>query len=346
MTGKRLSEDIASLRTEESPSSEKESFQIYWKSPYGSPPPAHAVFGWLPFLDSFPLPSIENIIRVHDLPPPLFQIPIQKTTFLPDKPAWITSIEETLKTIQSGILSKVVLARSCVFECVETVDPFAVAAYLQNKSQNSTVFCFANETMAFVGASPEILFQRKHRIIQSDIIAGTARRGSTPEEDLLIEKKLLQDPKMLREWKAVQTFLKTQLASLCVGPLLSFPLHVKKTSHVQHLSGQIQGTLLPHIKDEDILQKIHPTPALCGTPTNRARNWILQQEPFSRGLYGGAVGWSTQEESEWVVAIRSCLIQNSRVTVCTGAGIVEGSQPEEEWEELNHKMALYKDLFT
>jgi len=334
-----------SQQTEDS-SSEKECFRIYWKSPYGSPPPAHAVFGWLPFLNSFPLPSLENVVRMDELPPSPTQIPIQKMTLLPNKSTWVQSIEETLKTIESGVFSKVVLARASVFECVETVDPFSIAAYLQSKAQNSTIFCFANETMAFVGASPEILFQRKHRIIQSDIIAGTAPRGSTPEEDLLIEKKLLQNPKALREWKAVQTFLQNQLSSLCVGPLHTFPLHVKKTSHVQHLSGQIQGTLLPQIKDEDILQKIHPTPALCGTPTNRARNWILKHEPFARGLYGGVVGWSTQEESEWVVAIRSCLIQNSRVTVYTGAGIVEGSEPEEEWEELNHKMTLYQNLFT
>jgi len=318
--------------------------KVYWRSPHGSSPPAHAVFGWRPFLDSFPLPPLENIIRVDELPPSS-PISVQKRTFLPNQPDWIASIEQTLQEIQNAHFTKVVLARCCILDCEGEIDPFAVTAHIQGKQQNSTVFCFANETMAFLGASPEILFQRKHRIIQSDILAGTTRRGRTPEEDLLLEKELLKNPKALREWEAVHTFLKTGLSTFCVGPLRSFPLHVKKTAHVQHLSGQIQGTLLASITDEDILKRLHPTPALCGTPTNRARNWIVKQEPFSRGLYGGALGWWTPEEAEWVVAIRSCLIQNSRVTLYTGAGIVEGSRPEEEWEELNHKMALYGDLF-
>lgn len=99
------------------------------------------------------------------------------------------------------------------------------------------------------------------------------------------------------------------------------------------------------VTDREIIAHIHPTPALCGVPQQTAFQWIQTLEPFERGLYGGLIGWSTEKESEWTVAIRCCRLQGRFAFLYAGTGIVEGSDPEAEWEELNLKMGLYEEIF-
>src|SRR5690606_2918437 len=107
--------------------------------------------------------------------------------------------------------------------------------------------------------------------------------------------------KDLREFLPVKQYIGSKLSPYCE----SFPsfeeTKVCKTPNVQHLHSQCQATLLPGIRDETILSALHPTPALCGLPKEKALSLIADLEPFDRGLYGGVIGWSTEEESEWAV---------------------------------------------
>ena len=113
---------------------------------------------------------------------------------------------------------------------------------------------------------------------------------------------------------------------------------------MQHLH-QSCTAQLETIDDAALLSSLHPTPALCGTPKEKAFSLIRELEPFERGLYGGVLGWTTDEESEWIVAIRSCFLHGNVATLFSAAGIVEGSHPEEEWDELNQKLKLYDGIF-
>lgn len=151
----------------------------------------------------------------------------------------------------------------------------------------------------------------------------------------------MQSLKDLREFTPVQQYLQKSLSPLCQNPLIFSPLSVHQTRNVQHLYSKCSGILKDSTTDEEILKNLHPTPALCGTPTEKAFALIRKLEPFQRGFFGGAIGWSTPESSEWVVGIRSCMIKERTATLFTGTGIVEGSDPEEEWEELNQKLRLY-----
>lgn len=290
--------------------------------------PTDAVFAVYPFAT-----HVKTLYshRVVDLPD-IDSIKTIKRTFFPDKQQWVDIIH---KSLTNKDLQKVVLARCCEIECEKIPHPFAVAAALLSRAKNSIVFCFANETMAFLGATPELLFSRKGREITCEAIAGTS----------LIGHHILNNEKLRSEILPVIEYIQENLSPFCVGPIQVSPIHLRETSNVQHLCATLHGKLLPAITDDQIIHQLHPTPALCGVPKKQAMNWIEKCEPFERGLYGGIVGWSTAEESVWAVGIRSCLIQGNIVKLYTGAGIVKGSNPDDEWEELNRKMNLYQDIF-
>lgn len=313
---------------------------IYWQDADGSVPPMDAIFGWVPFSKDFFLPKIQSVKRIKELPPPTKPIRVIRKTFLPNKDLWRENVLKAKLALSQNALQKVVLARVVTLECETAPDPFAVTAKLQMNAKNSTVFCYAFDDMAFLGASPELLFCKQEQTIHTEAVAGTIRRGHFAEEDLLLEKELLSCQKSQSEIFPVIDHLKKNLPSLSFSPL-----YVKKTPNVQHLCAKGEGPVKDSLETHEIINKIHPTPALCGVPTNAAFTFIKQTEPFERGLYGGALGWSSPQKSVWIVAIRCCLIQGKTVKLYTGAGIVPGSNPEEEWDELNHKMGLYKEIF-
>jgi menaquinone-specific isochorismate synthase len=268
-----------------------------------------------------------------------------KRHFLPSQEGWTSGVNQALKAIQNKEIEKVVLARSVVLECATAPDPFAIISALRSRAQNATLYCFANDEMGFLGATPERLFIRSHRSLTSEAVAGTRKRGSTPLEDAAWERELLGGEKERREFAPVQAFLQKALSPLCKAPLSVSSLQVRKTSHVQHLYSCLSGALKPGISDAQILDRIHPTPALCGAPMEAAFDWIYRLEPFERGLYGGVVGWETEAEAEWAVAIRCCLIRGRLIHLYSGTGIVAGSDPEAEWDELDAKLQLYDGLF-
>lgn len=278
------------------------------------------------------------------LPPPL-SIKVLKQTYLPCREMWIAGVERALDLIQRKELEKVVLARTCTLELATEPDPFAITAALKQKAQGAFVFCVQSETEAFLGATPERLFVRNHREILSEAIAGTRSRGKTASEDKALRVQLLKSEKDLREFSPVQIYLQKALSPLCIAPLSFSPISIHQTQNVQHLYSQSWGKLKETTTDEEILSHLHPTPALCGTPQNKAYSVIRELEPFERGFYGSAIGWTTPEASEWIVGIRSCLIQGKTATLFSGTGIVQGSDPEEEWDELNQKLKLYEEIF-
>jgi len=321
--------------------------RVFWCDREGNHPPSEALFKWHCFFPEIPSPfqDKEPFIRVENLPPPAFSLKVLKRVFSPEKNDWIQGIQKALKAIDEKALKKVVLARTWTLELADAPDPFAITAALRQKSQGAFVFCFQSGDTAFLGASPERLFFRKGRNIFSEAMAGTRKRGKNAQEDEILAKELLTSSKDLREFSPVQEYLQTTLFPLCKIPLNFTPVSIHRTQNVQHLYSQCTGRLKEETTDEEILSQLHPTPALCGSPKEKAYSLIRQLEPFERGLYGGTLGWSTPEESEWIVGIRSCLIQGKKATLFSGTGIVEGSNPISEWDELDQKLKLYEGIF-
>ena len=129
--------------------------------------------------------------------------------------------------------------------------------------------------------------------------------------------------------------------SLCVTPPKESPLSVLKLKNVQHLHSSISGILKEGLQDKDIISTLFPTPAVAGTPTNNSISVLKDLEPFDRGWYAGALGVLSRDESECIVGIRSVRVQKNTLSFYAGAGIVEQSDWENEWEEINSKLNIF-----
>ena len=255
---------------------------------------------------------------------------------LPTFEQWKKQIESALKNIRQNKFEKVVLARRVMMECRSLIDPIAICQSLAKKDQ--TVFLFQpTPASAFVGASPERLYRRRGRHIECDALAGT--RPLHDNEDLLTCEK------ERREFMIVQNRIVEILSPLCHSPPIPSPLSLRSTPTVCHLYSQIQGDLKDGVTDDQLLDALHPTPAVGGYPSESALPYLLAAEPFSRGLYAAPIGWKSPDAAEFAVGIRSCLIQANRVYLFAGTGIVEGSDPLNEWKETEHKLSQWTSIF-
>lgn len=316
--------------------------RLYWSGREGQKPPPDSRF----FLRSFDNYRRESFpFEFVALPDPKSYKPL-KQTFSPSFDVWEKNVQKALDLIQKKFIQKVVLGRLCIMEFAEKVDPFAITAALKEKTPGAFVFCFQSKTGSFLGASPERLFCRNEDELLSEAVAGTRPRGIDPTQDKALQAELLQNPKELHEFSLVRNYLKDVLSPLCTVPLNFTPTSIHQTPNVQHLYSQCVGRLKPSVDDEQILSILHPTPSLCGLSKAKAYALIRELEPFDRGLFGGVVGWQTPKYSEGVVAIRSCEIKDNTVTLFSGTGIVEGSHPKEEWEELDQKLKLYDRILV
>lgn len=261
----------------------------------------------------------------------------------PSLPAWQENVSKALEWMEKKQLEKVVPARKCSFTFSSPLSAPSVLAKLRKIKRNSYLFLYQpNPHLAFVGASPEPLYKRKGRSLFSEAIAGTRKRGRTKEEDEKLRDELLDSIKEEREFLFVQEFLQKTLAPLCEKPPLLGNRTIVQTPYVQHLHSKLEGTLKKSVDDLTLLSLLHPTPATLGTPSSSAARFIQEYENFSRGLYTAPIGWISSEESEFAVGIRSCIIQKETAHLFSAAGIVQGSNPLKEWDELEQKITLFK----
>jgi menaquinone-specific isochorismate synthase len=255
---------------------------------------------------------------------------------------WSESIQRALTMIRSGAIQKIVLARASTLQFSSEIDPFALLHELQQYSNRCFLFGFQfEEGTAFIGASPERLYRRNGSHLETEAVAGTRPRSDDPNADETLAKELLASDKDVREHSYVASHIESALKSLGKQVDSGAELTVVKLPKVQHLVRKFQGELTPGITDVDILHALHPTPAVCGSPTAIARKMLPELERLERCYYAGPVGWIGADAAEFAVGIRSALICDSRITIFGGAGIVEGSDADTEWNEIEQKMSPF-----
>ncbi len=249
----------------------------------------------------------------------------------PDQELWKKDVEHILldKSVE-----KVVLARKTSLHFKQALDPWAMLRQLKAVTPNSYHFAFQFKKTVFLGASPERLYRRYQRAIESEALAGTMPKSIDP-------KKLEGSDKDNHEHAFVVEAIKTSFGELCTKfdydkrpSILSLP-----SGH--HLITKFQGQLKDGMNDEDILQSLHPTPALGGTPRPKAMDMIRKLEGFSRGWYGAPIGYVGLDWAEFVVGIRSGLARGKNLSVFAGAGIVQGSEAKSEWDEVENKISNF-----
>jgi menaquinone-specific isochorismate synthase len=277
-----------------------------------------------------------------DLPASTSPSSLFDRTDLPEEADWCKIIENALKAIHQGNLGKVVLARKTTLRFTSPIDPWDLFLRLRKSANPSaTLFCVQQGPhSAFLGATPEKLFTRDGRNLSTMAVAGTRKRSLDPVEDEALSQELLNSIKDRREVDFVADFILEAIDPLCERVELA-PLTVLKSARVQHLHYPIHAILKEGISDAVLMQILHPTPALGGTPRSNALAFIEQHEPFSRGYYGAPIGWSSDVYADVAVAIRSAMIENCDLHLFAGTGIVEGSKPLDEWEELEHKISPF-----
>ncbi len=279
-------------------------------------------------------------LAVAEALPPEVLPPLQARTDEPDRAGWRRRVEWALGAFARGPLEKVVLARQTTLRFVEAPDPVALLAHLQNATPGCFHFLVEPEHggAVFLGASPERLFRLREGRLQSEAVAGTRPRGASAGTDAELLGELLESDKDRREHAVVQSAVRRRLEALCTGVEADEDPSALTLARGRHLYARVQGTLRPGVTALDALRTLHPTPAVGGAPASAALDAIRAQEPFDRGWYAGPVGWIGAEEAEFAVGIRSGLLAGWRLDLFAGAGLVEGSIPEDEWDEVEQKI--------
>jgi len=258
--------------------------------------------------------------------------PCVKISHSPSWTEWEKNVEHVLSI--KG-LEKIVLARQTQFT---TTPAWPLFQALEKKAETATCFAFQfSRDSTFLGATPETLFHRKKNVVFSEAIAGTKPRGINEDK---LAHELKSSVKDNREFNFVKNFIEQALLPLS-SQLNWQEDQILRTTSVQHLYNKATATLTSDCTDQKLLAALHPTPAVCGTPTQEALKLLKSLEPFQRGWYSGAIGWLGTKGADIAVGIRSALVTSSCLQVFAGAGIVQGSNPLKEWEELEAKTAAF-----
>ncbi len=264
----------------------------------------------------------------------------------PDRKAWKRRIGLALAAIERGTLEKIVLARKSTFTFSGRPDAIALLARARKAMPGCFHFAIQpDERMAFVGASPERLYERKHNHVWSEAVAGTRPRGHTREADKRLATELMESDKDRREHEFVRRSIIEGIGPFSASYSVETVPSVMQLSHGQHLQARMQAALRRDVSDADLVLSLHPTPAVGGVPREASLEMIDQLESFDRGWYAGPVGWIGSEGAEFAVAIRSGLIFDNKLALYSGAGIVSGSVWEREWDEIEQKIEGFTSLF-
>ena len=254
------------------------------------------------------------------------------------------NVSAALEAISAGRCTKVVLARREKLHAAAPLHPLHTLARLRDRFPSCHAFSFSNGLgTSFIGATPERLVRIENGVVETEAIAGTTARGATPAEDATLASSLMDSEKQQREHRAVADTIFAQLTALGLnsGPIQRPRL--LRLPNAQHIRTPFRATLTNNLHLFDIAGALHPTPATSGLPRDEAMKLLLEIEGAPRGLYAGLVGWCDADGAgEMVVALRSGEICGIDATLFAGAGIVEGSKPDEELNETKVKLSALK----
>jgi len=244
---------------------------------------------------------------------------------------WSQLVEEIRGKIRSGVFQKVVAARHCVVE-LETGDgSLDVLKRLEERFPGCTRFALWRGDAAFLGATPELLISLRGAAVLSEALAGSTAHGDAAR--MMASKKEQEEHQLVVH--AVLRALEPFCESLRSAPEPS----VRELPNVLHMQTPVEGRLRESTHVLDLVQALHPTPAVGGVPTREAIDWIVDHEELPRGWYSAPVGWTDANgDGEFFVALRSGLLRDGKAWVYAGAGIMADSDPDAEYAETELKM--------
>ncbi|GHA87724.1 isochorismate synthase DhbC [Streptomyces termitum] len=262
----------------------------------------------------------------------------------PDPEEYARGVAAAVDRMWNGEFSKVVLARTLEVTGPDGLDLAAMVRRLARRDPHGHTFALPTHAgRTLLGASPELLVSRHGNRLVSNPLAGSTPRSDDLAEDVRRAAALLESAKDLHEHAVVVDAVHQAMAPYCSAIDVPTRPSLIRTAAMWHLSTTVTGTLAhPEASALEIASALHPTPAVCGTPTPLAREVIRETEPFDRGFFTGIVGWGNADgDGEWVVTIRCAEADDRTLRLYAGAGVVSASVPADETAETAAKFRTF-----
>jgi len=286
--------------------------------------------------------EIESLKSLLRTPPHERNIEAMRTggaEFVASKADFCRGVDRVKQYISEGDVFQVVLSQQVRMS--SAADPFTVYRNLRTINPSPYMYFLRIDDLSVIGSSPEMLVRVVNRTVETRPIAGTRRRGKTPQEDTKLEQELRSDSKELAEHLMLVDLGRNDLGRICnFGTVVvSDMMRVEKYSHVMHLVSEVRGTLRSEVTPLDALLACFPAGTVSGAPKIRAMEIIAELEPQRRGIYGGAVAYlDFSGNLDSCIAIRTIVGMKGTYYLQAGAGIVYDSIPEREYEETLEKL--------
>jgi menaquinone-specific isochorismate synthase len=254
--------------------------------------------------------------------------------------AWQDQVKNAINAIKSNKLEKVVLARDVTAVSKAEIDVRSLLQRLEIEYPSTWIFLVDG----LIGATPELLVRLSKSLVTSRVLAGTIRKTGNEDRDLTLAASLAKSSKDLEEHEYAVRSVADALAPFCSStnvPEAPFVLHL---SNVMHLATDVTGVLNDSAKQSDVftlIEQLHPSAAVCGTPAIEANKLIIELEQMNRQRYAGPVGWiDANNDGEIAIALRCGQLSNDRnsIRIFAGCGIVAGSDPANEFAESQAKL--------
>ena len=255
--------------------------------------------------------------------------------------AWRRTVAVAAEAIRHGEMEKVVLARGVNLRLPARKDTFDAPTALRHlRATQPAAFVFGiwRDDAVLLGATPERLVCLRGRDIETSALAGSAPRGSTAAGDARASSALRASAKDREEHEIVRRDIHRALENVCEGVTSPLEPSVLTLPAMHHLHTAVRARLAPGKTVFDVVEQLHPTPALGGAPRNVALRFIAEHEDLDRGWYAAPIGWVTGEQAEFAVVLRAALVRGPNAAVFAGCGIVAQSDPDAEFAESSLKL--------
>ena len=276
----------------------------------------------------------------------MYGAPVDENDFVSEFPRdrHAAAVEKIREYILAGDVMQVVPAQrmSCDFPA-PAMDLYRALRYL---NPSPYMFYLDLDDFHIAGSSPEILTRVEDDTVTVRPIAGTRKRGATPERDKALEEELLADPKERAEHLMLIDLGRNDVGRVAEPGQVRVTgnMEIERYSHVMHIVSNVEGTLRKDLGPLEVLAATFPAGTLSGAPKIRAMEIIDELEPTKRGVYGGAVGYiGFNDDMDMAIAIRTAVVKDGRLYVQAGGGIVADSVPDLEWKEtMNKARAVFR----
>ena len=253
--------------------------------------------------------------------------------------AYLRVVDQALKHIALGDIYQIQLGHTITIDSV--VDPFVVYQRMRARNPSPYMYFVENDGMKVIGASPELCVNLREDLVTIRPLAGTIRRGKTPEEEQILKETLRNDPKEQAEHIMLVDLARNDISRVCQVNTFKVTelMVIEAYSHVFHLVSNVVGRLAKGLDHYDVIAASFPAGTLTGAPKIRAMELIEDMETSRRGIYGGCLGFiDFRGNTEMAICIRTAFYQQGQYSIRASAGIVVDSVAEKEWQETYSKL--------